>query len=321
MSAGATEIIPPLYLGIDGGGTGLRVILADADLGIYSQAVATTANPSLVGRPRAAAIVQETIRAAFGDLSPQVVAAVGIGVAGAAASHSADWLIEIVHEVLPQAQVVPSADYEIALVGALGHRFGLLVLSGTGALAYGVNAAGKSALVGGWGYLLGDEGSGYWLGLEGLRAVVRAHDGRGPETTLNETLLLALRLQTVEALIPWLYLGSESRTPEVAALAPLVLEAARRNDPCAVEIVSRGARELALAAQTVMRRLSLSAPSIAFAAGLLSSSNPLSDALCRLLDLERLPQPLYSPAMGAVLLARDAVRPNSAQDSARGERL
>jgi N-acetylglucosamine kinase-like BadF-type ATPase len=298
--------IPPLYLGIDGGGSGLRVALADGDLNLYGQASGPAANPSAVGRGRAAAIIQAGIRAALGDLSPESVAAVGIGVAGAAASHSADWLLEVVRAVLPQTRVAPSADYEIALVGALGQRLGLLVLAGTGALAYGVNSAGESVLVGGWGYALGDEGSGYWLGLEGLRAVLRADDGRGPETALTATLLSALGLGAARELIPWLYRGAASRPAQLAGLAPLVLAAARLGDPCAVEIVSRGADELALAAHAVLRRLALSAPRIAFAGGLLSAPNLLSESLCHLLGLGDLPQPLHPPVMGAVLLAREA---------------
>jgi N-acetylglucosamine kinase-like BadF-type ATPase len=298
--------MPSLYMGIDGGGSGLRVAIADAELTLYGQAEGPPANPSAVGRERAAAIVQAAMRAALGDLPPRAVAAVGIGLAGAAASHSGDWLREVVGVVLPEARVAPSADYEIALVGALGRQRGLLVLAGTGALAYGVNDLGESALAGGWGYLLGDEGSGYWLGLEGLRAVLRAEDGRGPETMLSAGLLPALGLDAARDLIPWLYRATASRTAQVASLAPRVLDAARQGDACAAAIISAGAGELAQAAQAVMRRLAMSAPQIAFAGGLLRAPNPLSDALCQLLALDRTPQPLYPPVIGAVLLARES---------------
>jgi glucosamine kinase len=291
-------------MGIDGGGSGLRVAIADADLVLHGRAEAPPANPSTVGRPRAAAIVQAAMRAALGDLAPQRIAAAAIGLAGAAASHSADWLRAVVGAVLPQARIIASADYEIALVGALGQRCGLLVLAGTGALAYGVNAAGESALAGGWGYLMGDEGSGYWLGLQGLRAIARAEDGRGPETMLQQALLPALGLTTARDLIPWLYGETPAPTATVAALAPLLLEAARQGDGCAIAIVRQAAQELHLAAQTVMRRLALPAQPIALAGGLLQEPNPLSEALCGLLCLDRIPRPLHPPVMGAVLLAR-----------------
>lgn len=297
-----------LYMGIDGGGSGLRVAIADADLVVHGRAEGPPANPSSLGRLRAAAIVQDAMRAALADLAPQRVAAVAIGLAGAAASHSAEWLRAVVGAVLPHARIVPSADYEIALVGALGQRRGLLVLAGTGALAYGVNAAGESALAGGWGYLLGDEGSGYWLGLQALRAVARAADGRGPETTLHRALLPALGLSAARDLIPWLYGASPPPTAAVAALAPLLLETARQGDGSAVAIVRQAADELNLAAQAVMRRLAMPSPPIALAGGLLAEPNPLSEALCHLLRLDGIPQPQHPPVMGAVLLAREEAR-------------
>jgi N-acetylglucosamine kinase-like BadF-type ATPase len=224
--------------------------------------------------------------------------------------------------VLAQAVVVPSADYEIALVGALGRRMGLLVLAGTGSLAYGVNSARQSALAGAWGYLVGDEGSGYWLGAEGLRAVLRAADGRGSKTALHDILLPALGLAKAQDVIPWLYGGPVARTTEIAGLASLLLETARTGDSCAAEIVSRAADELALAARAVMERLQMREPPIALAGGLLSASNPLSDALCARLGLADLPRPLYSPVMGAVLLARDTIRDaSSGPHQATGDSL
>ncbi len=297
-----------LYMGIDGGGTGLRVALTDGDLRVHGRAQGPAANPSIVGRVAAAGLLGDAMRACLGSIPPEAVVAVGIGVAGAAASHSAAWLVEVVHAVLSQARVVPSADYEIALVGALGRRMGLLVLAGTGSLAYGVNRAGESALAGAWGYLVGDEGSGYWLGAEGLRAVLRAADGRGQETVLGESLLPVLGLPEAQAVIPWLYGGAETRTTEIASLASLVLDAAREGDSCAAEIVSRAADELTLAARAVMARLNIPQPPIALAGGLLSAPNPLSEALCARLGLQGLPRPLYPPVMGAVLLARDTLR-------------
>ncbi|MHB1319005.1 MAG: N-acetylglucosamine kinase [Anaerolineae bacterium] len=297
---------PPLYLGIDGGGSGLRVVLADADLTVYGRAEGPGANPSLVGRTRAASILHEAVLAALGTIPSASVAAAAIGLAGAAASHSRAWLTDVVRAVLPEARVVPSADYEIALVGALGRRLGVIVLAGTGALAYGVNAAGQSALAGGWGYLLGDEGGGYWLGREGLQAVLRSDDGRGPDTTLSSTLLPTLGLADARDLIPWLYHEGRARTAEIAALAPLVLEAAAAGDGRALSLVERGADELGSAVDAVRDRLGYAKAPIAFAGGLLSAPNPLSTALCSRLGLEPLPRALYPPVIGAVILARDS---------------
>lgn len=296
-----------LLVGIDGGGSTVRVVVAAADLTILGQAEGGPANPGAVGRAAAAETIRGAVRAALAaaGVAPQDVEAVGIGVAGAAASHSAAWLRDVVAGVAPGARLVPSADYEIALVGALGARRGVLVLAGTGSLAYGVNACGRSALAGGWGYLLGDEGSGYWLGLQGLRAVAAAADGRGPATALSAALLGALDLAEARELIGWLYhQAGQSRVQPIARLAELVLQAAARGDPVANELVVRGADALAQAARAVMRVLRMRHPPIAFAGGLLGAANPLSEALRARLDLPARPVAQYPPVIGAVLLAR-----------------
>jgi N-acetylglucosamine kinase-like BadF-type ATPase len=301
-------------MGIDGGGSHLRVAVVTPDLHTVAESQAGTANPVVIGPDAARLTIQATIRAALeaARLRPAQIAAVGIGIAGAAPCHSASaipWLQEVVHAVLPDAVVVPSADYEIALVGALGKRLGVLVLAGTGSLAYGVNAAGESALAGAWGYLLDDAGSGYWLGRQALEAIARAADGRGPQTALSDAVLGALGLSDAYALVPWLYDRAGPRTREVAALAPLVLAEAEAGDPVARDIVTRARDELTLVARTVIRRLRMENPPIAFAGGLLTAPNLLSLGLCRALDLPALPQPRYPPVIGAALLALSALSP------------
>lgn len=304
MSGGA-------YLaGIDGGGSTVRAVIAAPDLTILGEAQGGTANPAVIGYDAAAQVIQAVLRAALdrAGIAPQQVAAAAIGVAGAAAHHSAEWLRATVAAILPGAQIVPSADFEIALVGALGERRGVLLLAGTGSLAYGVNATGQTALVGGWGYLIDDAGGGYWIGAQALGAVARAGDGRGPATALSAAILDRLALVRPLDLVPWLYHSGTVRTREVAALAPVVLAIAEGGDAVAREIVTRACAELVLAAQTVIRRLDLADAGIAFAGGLLTNANALSAAVCAALGLPAIPQPRYSPAIGAALLARLMLR-------------
>jgi N-acetylglucosamine kinase-like BadF-type ATPase len=291
-------------MGIDGGGSTVRVVIAASDLTIHGQSSGPTANPSVVGRDAAAETIRAAMRGALrsADLSPEQIYAVGIGIAGAAAGHSEAWLRQVVTAVIPQARLALSADYETALVGALGQCCGVLVLAGTGSLAYGVNAKGESAMAGAWGYLIGDEGSGYWLGSEGLRAAARALDGRGPMTALTITLLSALSLGDRTDLTHWLYDDPGNRTREIAELAPLVLKQAV-SDTVAAAIVQRAADELVQAAEAVIRRLAIESPEFAFAGGLLSEPNPLTDTLCRALRLPAMPVPRYPPVIGAALLA------------------
>ncbi len=294
-------------MGVDGGGSGVRAVVCTPSLEICGEGHSLTANPGVVGEKQAAQNIQAAMRAALAAarLPADAVEAVGLGIAGASTHHynAAAWLRQVAHGVLPRARVVPSSDFEIALVGALGKRCGLLVLAGTGSLAYGVNAEGETALVGGWGYLLDDAGSGYWLGLHGLRAVVHADDGQGPPTALTERLLGALQLQRARDLVLWLYRAKAPRTREIAALAPLVLEAASEGDHVATKLVAQACDALTALAHTAIRRLALRTPPIAFSGGLLRTPNPLSACLCANLSLDELPQPRHSPALGAALLA------------------
>ena len=298
---------PDLYLGVDGGGSTVRAVVVDAALEVRGEASGPAANPSALGRDEAAQRVISAMQGALASAgaAPEQVRAVGIGVAGADAAHAADWLRAVIAAVAPGAQAVPSSDYEIALVGGHGARRGLLLLAGTGSLAYGVNAAGETALVGAWGYLLGDEGGGYWLGAQGLRAAIRMDDGRGRATALASALLGALGLETARGLVPWLY--AAPRVSEVARLAPLVLDCAASGDPVARGLVERAARELALAARAVCRRLRLdpTAPPV-FTGSLLAADNLLRDEVCRLLGISAPVAPRYPPVIGAALLARDS---------------
>lgn len=287
-------------MGLDGGGSRLRVVVAAPDLTVLAVSEGGSANPNSAGRDAAAQAIRETIGAALAQarLTPADVQAVGAGIAGTRTAP--DWVRETVAAVLPDAAIRVASDVEIALIGAHGARRGVLILAGTGSVALGINAAGTSVQVGGWGYLLGDEGSGYWLGLKALQAVVRADDGREPPTALTALVLEHLHLADASGLIQWLY--TPGRTRDVAGLAPLVL-AATGSDETARRIVAGSVDELALAARTVIRRLALESPAIAFAGGLLSEANPLSLGLCAALGLSELPTPLHPPVIGAALLA------------------
>lgn len=300
-------------LGIDGGGSTVRVVVVSPDLTICGESKGPTANPNLVGRPTAMKTIQMAVSDAIAaaGLKLDQIAGAGLGVAGAEASHSEAWLREVMAGILPQVHVAPSGDHEIALVGAHGQRRGMLVLSGTGSLACGVGSSGEYVVIGARGYLLGDEGSGGWIGMEGLRAAVRGEDGRGLATTLTPTLLNKLGLNNIEELIPWMYHSGQSRTPEVAALASVVLEQAEQGDRVARTIVSEAVDELMLAVRAVNFRLKMETLPIAFAGGLLTAPTLLSKTLCERLGLDSIPVPKYPASIGAAILALQALGENS----------
>lgn len=290
------------WMGIDGGGSSLRVVIVDDALNILAAHNGPAVNPGGVGRDEAARRIQAGVRDVLRALPDADVQAVGLGIAGAAADHSRAWLHMLLRPVLPEAAIIASSDEEVALVGARGVREGLVVLAGTGSVAYGINATGASLRAGGWGYLLGDEGSGYWLGSQALRAITLAADGRlHGHSDLPAAVMGRIGINNPRDVIEWTY--HQAQPAQVAALADLVLGSAAAGDGHALEIIDQGAGHLVEQAQHVQANLGLPRDAVAFAGGLLTTSNALSERVAARLGLAAPPASLYPPAVGAALLA------------------
>lgn len=298
----------PLFMGIDGGGSKLRVSIVNGQLDELSSQVAGAANPSVIGRDTARARIQRGIVEALSSAGCRHdhIAAVGIGIAGAANLHSEGWLLDTMAPVLPASRLVASSDLEIALVGALARRHGILLLAGTGSAAFGVRPDGASLQVGGWGYLLGDEGSSFWIGAQLLRRLTQACDSgaEARSTTLNRTCLDELGLADARDLVAWVYRAEETAPARVASLAPFVLARADKGDAQAVAILEAAAEHLVGQVEALRRRLHYNEAPIAFAGGLLDNANRLSDLVARRLGLCQRPLPEHPPVIGAALLAK-----------------
>ena len=148
------------------------------------------------------------------------------------------------------------SDAASALAGATGLRYGVVVIAGTGSIAYGENQAGEHARAGGWGWRLGDEGSGYTIGVNAILAVLRSQDGRGLETALTPKILGHLGLGSLEEIVDWVY--SPGREPrDIAYLVPLVRETEVEGDEVAKLVMTRAGAELGLVADAVIKRIGL----------------------------------------------------------------
>jgi len=152
--------------------------------------------------------------------------------------------------------VIVVNDALVALVAGAGDAAGVVVVAGTGSIAYGRDASGRAARAGGWGYLLGDEGGGFWIGRAALTAVVRQFDGRGPSTLLTPMILEHLDLSTPKELIHEIYYRDVHRHT-IAGIAGLVQRAMDERDAIAAEILTRAGGELASAAGSVISRLQM----------------------------------------------------------------
>jgi N-acetylglucosamine kinase-like BadF-type ATPase len=196
-------------------------------------------------------------------------------------------------------------------VAGAGPGPGVVVISGTGSIAFGVSHRGLAARAGGWGPTLGDEGSGYWIGRRALEAVVRAADGRGPSTTLTEKVLEYFSLSRPDLLVSEIYHQPHGRRT-IASLGPDVDRARLEGDLVAGEIMSDAADELAKAAASVITRLDMRGERfpILLAGGMLKRSEWLmAEVERRMAEVaprsEVLPL-MEEPVIGAVRLATAA---------------
>lgn len=299
-------------LGIDAGGTKTIALLADGDGRIVGEGRAGAANLQTEGELEVEKILHTVIERAT-DGRPLSPAAVCLGMAGVDRQDDALIIRDVMRRLGFRTNALIVNDALIALVAGAGSSPGVVVISGTGAIAYGVSHHGVAARAGGWGPTLGDEGSGYWIGRRALAAVMRDVDGRGPQTDLTRLVLRHLALARPEELVAEVYHQPQARRT-IASLGTVVDGAREDGDPVAIDIMAQAADELALAAASVISRLDMRGEQfpILLAGGMLRESVWLSAELRRRLA-EVAPRAIvgpltHEPAIGAVRLAIDEAR-------------
>lgn len=297
-----------VFVGIDGGGSKTLALAVDEQGHELGRGVAGPSNYHVTGVPAAYKALDLAVTTALASVSAECqLVALCLGMAGA--GRPADRAVLRAWADVRYPHVPTRLVHDAALLLAAGtpEGWGVALISGTGALAYGEDHVGRNARAGGWGYLLGDEGSGYATGLAGLRAVARAADGRGPQTTLTAAVLAHWGLDAPPDLIRYVYRQEVGREA-IAALAALVDAAAGARDGVAQALVAEAGRELALAIQSVAQQLDFTcAFPCALAGGLLVKGHSVREALFQAaedLGLELSPVALVKePAVGAVRLA------------------
>jgi N-acetylglucosamine kinase-like BadF-type ATPase len=294
-----------IVLGIDAGGTKTVCQLADGDGAVLAESRGPGANLVSIGELR----VESALRAAIDSLladRPERIDAVCIGMAGVDQAREADTVRGVLSRIGRFGQTLVVSDSLIALEAGAPGAPGVVVASGTGSIAYGRDASGRAARAGGWGYVLADEGSGYWLGKEALRAVLRAADLRGPATALTGPVLRHFGVKRPQDVGREVYRDGV-RPAAIAGLATIVEAAAGGGDRIALDILELGARELTLLAVSVVEQLDLQQGPIVLAGGTLRAAPRLATDLVAALK-QRLPQAEtrmldVEPATGATRLA------------------
>ncbi|MHB8632110.1 MAG: N-acetylglucosamine kinase [Candidatus Limnocylindria bacterium] len=291
-----------LVVGMDAGGTKTRAFAVTRDGHIVGRGAGGGAN--LLSSPDP----QGSIAAALHEaLAGRVPAAVVLSCAGGEReADRAKGRTILASLVGPDVAVEVTHDAKAALYAGNPAGCGVVLIGGTGSIAYGRNDQGDEARCGGWGYLVGDEGSAVWIGQEGLRAASYDHDGRGSPTAITRHLYDDLGVTDFNGALPLLY-GPPHPSPAIRAATRAVARAFAERDGIAVNIVQRGARLLANMAATVARGLLLDDGPVYLAGGAFENVPPLETAV-RLELLAVLPRAAVEPigeepALGAARLA------------------
>lgn len=242
-------------LGIDAGGTKTVCLLADERGAILSDARGAGANLHTAGETAVEQVLRGVVDEAIGARAVEP-AAICLGIAGVDREDEARTIRAIMRRIGQRWRILVVNDALIALVAGAGDSPGIVIISGTGSIAYGRNQRNEAARAGGWGHMIGDEGSGYWIGREALAAIMRASDGRGPATELTAGVLRHFDVTDLSRLPRIVYDRDQPRM-SVAALGPIVQQASEHGDAVATRILERAAEELALAARSVAERLEM----------------------------------------------------------------
>jgi len=304
-------------IGIDGGGTKTAAIIANLNGNILAQHVAGPSNFQMMGVEKAARVVVSLIRECCDSVGciPKNIRATTIGLAGAGRPEDKKRMVDGLRRLTASKRntlrrVRIESDALIALEGAFKGGAGIILIAGTGSIAFGKDEKGNIYRTGGWGRILGDEGSGFFIGKHAMTVVCRHLDGRSAPTLLTAMVAKKFGLKSSTDIISAVYKDNMN----IAAIAPLVFEAAKKGDAAASEIIQLSSVELtehvrALVmkiqggkTETVRRKIPLS-----FIGGLIAEETSLTRALRRQISNSfpniDIVEPMAPPVYGAVLMA------------------
>jgi len=295
----------------------MRAVIVDADgrelaRGEAPGAVVTVAAPEAaadavtraIGDAMEAAALERLTRDASLDDISLPLDGLWAGLAGAGSPDAARAVMEALSPRHLANRLTVGTDVRAAYEDAFPERDGVLLIAGTGSIAWGSDEAGEPIQVGGWGQLVGDEGSGYWIGLHGLRQVMTGHDGRSESGSAAGALLRACGLSEAGEVVAWVQTAAKR---DVAALAPLVIQAADTGDAAAARIVGEAVAGLTDLVRGVACRGGTGARGggVVLWGGLLADGGPLASRVSSALESAgfKVVERPVDPPMGAARLA------------------
>jgi glucosamine kinase len=304
-----------IYLGLDGGGSKTAALLVDDSMRELGAGLSGPSNHLRVGIADATRNIERAVNLALVEANVPFAAIhyAYCGVAGSDHPEHREKVVESLRVFFPRNNFTVDSDARVALTGAVGFGAGIVIVAGTGSVAFGRNAHGAEARSGGWGPTLGDEGSGYAIGRDGLAAVVRAFDGRGPATKMTAILCEHFDECHPEDLPKFVYAPS-THADDIALYCRMVIEAAESGDALARGILEDAGRELARSVVAVATRLGMldTAFPVACVGGAFHGGRFILDPLEKWLEHHApeatLQPPLNPPVEGAAMMAIRAAK-------------
>lgn len=244
-------------IGIDGGGTKTTAVMADATGTIIASTTGGPTNPNLIPTEE----LHHTLDTLLKQLESQAMAYykkvsfLFAGISGAGVEQSRTELFRILTELVPSTIAIQvEADTINALYSGTYGKPGIVQIAGTGSITYGINNKSQHDRVGGWGYLFGDEGSGFDIGRQGIMAVLKADDARGSETMLSNRMYTFFDVKNARDLIQKIYTATVPKN-EISPLSQIVFQAYKENDAVAVAIIESVAKEISYSIKTLYQKL------------------------------------------------------------------
>jgi N-acetylglucosamine kinase-like BadF-type ATPase len=240
-----------IYLGIDGGGTKTSCVVANEKT-VLGSATSGGSNITRLGEARVRESLQVAVRdaCASAGIDPQQVKSACVGLSGAGRPEVRDAVARMMAEIVG-GKVLVVSDLETTLEAAVGGGPGVIVIGGTGSIAYGRDANGRTARAGGWGLAISDEGSGEWIGRAAVSSVLSAKDA-GEDPPLLAEILKLWKVSTLDELVRH---ANASPTPDFASLFPSVLKAAEAAEASALKVLRAAGMALAGLVNNVIGRL------------------------------------------------------------------
>ena len=295
------------YCGFDGGASKTEVCVIDEKGTVVKTATFGPINPNGASLETVKSTLADCVYFMKSVCEIENYGGLVVGISGASNKEATKIIESTIRECGYTGKLSLKGDQEIALKGAIDGA-GAILIAGTGSICFGIDQNGKNFRCGGCGYLIDDDGSGYSIGIEILKAVTRAEDGRGEETLLKSLVFEKLEVENQTGLLTWLYAKTTEKS-HIAELAPLLLTAIEKGDKIAKSIAQKAAKDLVTLVTSAFKKVNLSQGEVAQVGSIFKHFDIIKTQFKELLKAQlpnvKIVEPRHTPSYGAAILAKE----------------